>query len=275
MVGKVACVGAATLKARDNLKTVAITQARLGSTRLPNKVLLEVEGKSLLAHHVERVRRSNTVDEVAVATTDLALDDPIAAWCQDSNIRCVRGSENDVLGRYVLAANSCNADIIVRVTSDCPLIDPAVIDRTVGAFCQSLPTYDYACNRLPQSYPRGLDTEVTTREVLLTADREAKSARDREHVTLFIWRQPDRFRLLNVPHRANESRYRWTVDTEADFELIRRMIPELVSVREDYDLQNCLDCMALHPQWSQLNELVEQKDLDAYDVVGDVDQWNQ
>ena len=242
------------------MKVVAITQARMTSTRLPGKVLLEAAGKPLLAHHVERTRRARMIDEVVVATTTNASDEPIVAWGAAHGVPVFRGSEHDVLSRYAGAAVLHNADVVVRVTSDCPLIDPDVIDETVSAFLKDADRLDYASNRILQTFPRGLDTEVLHTSTLNTADIEATAPSDREHVTLFIWRQPERFRLLNVPNNTDESRHRWTVDTPADLDLVRRIINELYSQRPDFTWRDCLACFDQHPDWFTINAHVEQKD---------------
>jgi len=243
------------------VKVVAITQARMTSTRLPGKVMLEVAGRSLLGHHIDRVRRAATVDEVVVATTTNASDDVIAAWCDREEVAVFRGSENDVLSRYAGAARRHDADVIVRVTSDCPLIDPGVIDRTVRAFAAAALECDYASNRIVQTYPRGLDTEVVWRSVLNTTDQEVSDPSDREHVTLFVWRQPERFRLVNVSADGDYSRHRWTVDTQDDYELVRRILEELYPRRPDFTFADCLDCIRRHADWPSINAHVLQKEI--------------
>lgn len=242
------------------MKVVAITQARMTSTRLPGKVLLEATGKSLLAHHVERTRRARTIDEVVIATTTNSSDEPIVAWGAAHGVPVFRGSEGDVLSRYAGAAARHDADIIVRVTSDCPLIDPEVVDLTVGAFLANANSFDYASNRIVQTYPRGLDTEVFHADVLRLADFHATEPLDREHVTLFIWRQPERFRLLNVPNATNESHHRWTVDTREDLELIRCILAEVYPRNPEFTWQDCLNCFDRHPDWFTINSNVRQKD---------------
>ena len=240
-------------------RVVAITQARMNSQRLPGKVLLEVASRPLLQHHLERVRRAETLDEVVVATTVNATDDPIVELCRELDVRCVRGPEVDVLGRYVLAAKASAATTVVRVTSDCPMIDPGIIDLTVNGFLSAAPDVDYASNRLVQTFPRGLDTEVLSAALLTEVDREATQGADREHVTLFVWRQPERFRLLNVPFGKDASDHRWTVDTPEDFELIRRMIEACEDEYGAYRLEDALGIADRHPKWREINENVQQK----------------
>lgn len=241
------------------MKVVAITQARMTSTRLPGKVMLEVLGKPLLQWHLERLARAGSVDEVVVATTRNAADDLIVELAHRLSVPVWRGPEEDVLSRYREAAEAHAADVVVRVTSDCPLIDPAVVDRTVRTLLAVLPDADYACNRLPQTYPRGMDTEVLTAQVLAQADREATGLADREHVTLFVWRQPKRFRIVNHAYGCDQSRHRWTVDTADDFELVRRILETVAPDRPDFTLEDCLAVLAQHPEWEDLNRHVEQK----------------
>ena len=241
------------------MKVVAITQARMTSTRLPGKVMLPVLGKPLLAWHLERVARAATLDDVVVATTTNAVDDPIVEMAGSLGMQAFRGSEGDVLSRYAGAARMAAAEVVVRVTSDCPLIDPAVIDATVGTFLAALPNAEYGCNRLPQTYPRGMDTEVVTAEVLFEADQVATESLDREHVTLFVWRQPKRYRVVNHAYRSDESRHRWTVDTPEDLDLIERLIGAVAPAHPQFTLEDCLAVIRAHPDWEAINRHVEQK----------------
>lgn len=198
---------------------VAIVQARMGSSRLPGKTIADVAGRPLLLHVVERVRNARRVDKVVVATTGESADDPIAALCQAEEIQHFRGSEDDVLDRFYKTAQANSADIVVRITADCPLIDPAVIDKVVARF--QVGDCDYVSNIVRYTYPDGLDTEVFSFAALERAWREAKKPSDREHVTPYL--RSERFRTANV---ENESpvplgKYRWTVDHPADLEFVR------------------------------------------------------
>lgn len=246
---------------RSGSKVVIVTQARVGSTRLPGKVMKVSAGKSLLGHHLERIARSRLADAVVVATTDKDDDLPIVELSRAMGLEVFRGPEKDVLARYVGAARHSDADIVVRVTSDCPLIDPAVIDRTIEAFLGRRADVDYVSNRLIPTYPRGMDTEVLPRSVLELAHAEASNPEDREHVTLFVWRQPSRFRLHNVAYSSDQSRHRWTVDTAADFELIDRMLLVLHKERPWFNLEDCLECLRQNPAWIAINAHVEQKPI--------------
>jgi spore coat polysaccharide biosynthesis protein SpsF len=181
--------------------------------------------------------------------------------CRVWRLHCFRGEEFDVLDRYHRAAAEYAADAVVRVTSDCPLIDPALVDEVIRTFLDADGQVDYVSNTLVRSYPRGLDCEVFSAELLRQVCAEAASASDREHVTPFIYRQPDRFRLVNVANSADQSGFRWTVDTPEDFELIRRMLEVLLPSKSGFTFSDCLQVMADHPDWAALNSEVAQKGL--------------
>jgi spore coat polysaccharide biosynthesis protein SpsF len=203
------------------VKTVAIVQARMTSTRLPGKVLLDLAGRPVLARVVERLRACARVNEICLAITTNAADDPLEAFARQEKIAVVRGPEQDVLARYVAAARSTGADAVVRITSDCPLLDPEVTDRVIGAL--TVPTaVDYAANVLERTYPRGLDTEAFFLDTLLRIDRLATSAMAREHVTVFLRSErPDLFKTRHVRDRIDNSDLRWTLDTPADLTFLR------------------------------------------------------
>lgn len=250
-------------------KVVCITQARTTSTRLPRKVLLEVAGKSLLAHHLERLRRSAKVDEVVLATTINASDDEVAALGQALGVRVARGSEDDVLSRFVLAARLSEADVIVRVTSDCPLIDPELIDQVVAALLAD-EQVDYAHLDM-NLFPRGLDVEVFRRPLLDQADQDpATTAFEREHVTPYIYRRPERYRLRAIAAGMDATSeaptpppWRWCVDEPADFALVSRLLEALLPECPTFTWRDCDALMRQHPQWAQLNQHVRQKGVQA------------
>jgi glutamate-1-semialdehyde aminotransferase/spore coat polysaccharide biosynthesis protein SpsF (cytidylyltransferase family) len=192
----------------------------MGSSRFPGKVLEELSGHPMLWHVVNRVRRSG-VDKIVVATTDRAVDDPVAQFCEREGIACFRGDEQDVLDRFYRAARANQADVVVRITADCPLIDPEVIDRVLARFQQG--DCDYASNILRYTYPDGLDTEVFSFSALERAWREARKPSEREHVTPYL--RTERFRTANVESDAPVSpeQFRWTVDHPADLEFVRKV----------------------------------------------------
>ncbi|HET9852266.1 MAG TPA: glycosyltransferase family protein [Candidatus Limnocylindrales bacterium] len=237
-------------------RTVAIVQARMGSTRLPGKVLLPLLGEPILTRVVRRAARAETVDDVVVATSTAGADDLILDLARGEGWSIARGSEVDLLDRYVAAAREHEADVVVRITSDCPLIDPELVDETVRAFRAG--AVDYASNALePRTWPRGLDVEVMRRDALETAWREDRDPAWREHATPYLYRHPERFRLLRVPAPKDLSGHRWCVDTPEDYELVGRLYGELGT-----DLFGWRDALAVaeaHPEWAHLNRHVEQK----------------
>ncbi len=198
---------------------VALIQARMGSSRFPGKVLEDLAGRPMLWHVVNRVRRAKSVDKVVIATTDQDTDDPIAKFCEQEGVACFRGSEQDVLDRFYQAARANGADVVVRITADCPLIDPSVIDKVLAHFARG--DCDYACNIIRYTYPDGLDTEVFSFAALERTWREAAKPSEREHVTPYM--RTGKFRTANVESQTPvlPDKYRWTVDHPADLEFVR------------------------------------------------------
>lgn len=201
------------------MRIVAIVQARMGSSRFPGKVLADLAGRPLLAHVIVRAEATRGVDQVLVATTTCPADDAIVAFCQRLGVPVFRGSEADVLDRYYQAARSRGPDAVVRVTGDCPLLDPVVSGLVVARFRAG--DVDYASNVHPPTYPDGLDAEVFTVDALARAWREARLPAEREHVTPYLWSHPEAFRCTSVTHHPNLSTYRWTVDEPRDLERVR------------------------------------------------------
>ncbi|MGD0153016.1 MAG: glycosyltransferase family protein [Thermacetogeniaceae bacterium] len=241
------------------MKSAIVVQARMNSTRLPGKVLKTVLGKPLLEYQIERLRRVRLADGIIVATTINDGDQPIIDLCNRLSVHSYRGPEFDVLARYYGAAATFGADLIVRVTSDCPVIDPQVVDGVIAFYLDHRQQYDYVANTLARTYPRGMDTEAFSFRALSEAHSEATAEPDREHVTPFIYRNDRRYRLANVSYREDQSRHRWTVDTEDDFELIGRIIGALYPRQPEFSLEDILDLLAEHPDWPEINEHVEQK----------------
>jgi glutamate-1-semialdehyde 2,1-aminomutase len=199
------------------VKTVAIVQARMGSTRFPNKVMRPIQGMPLIELLLIRLSRSRYIDRIVLATSEDPRNQPLVEHVRQLGYAVYQGSENDVLDRYYQTAKACQSDIVVRITGDCPLIDPAVVDGVIEAFKAS--GADYACNTNPPTYPDGLDTEVFSFAALEAAWREAKSPHQREHVTPYL-REPGCFRVLNQPHSEDCSAERWTVDERQDFDVV-------------------------------------------------------
>jgi spore coat polysaccharide biosynthesis protein SpsF len=241
-------------------RVVAIIQARMGSSRLPGKVLLDLAGKPMLQWVVERVRQSTLVDETVVATTIDPADARIAEFCGQQGIPFTRGSLQDVLDRYYQAAVQHKADVVVRVTADCPLIDPQVIDHVLKRFTEA--QVDFAANRLPppwkRTWPIGLDTEVVTFAALRRAWQEAALPFEREHVMPYFYDTEGRFKTLLVDHDPDYGHLRWTVDTPQDLQLVRR-IAEHFSSRMDFSWLEILDFTQSHPELSSINADVRAK----------------
>jgi spore coat polysaccharide biosynthesis protein SpsF len=274
-----------------NQSIVAIIQARMSSSRLPGKVLLDIHDRPMLARVVERTRRAQMIDNVLVATTNDPTDDELAEFCQANQYPFFRGSLQDVLDRYYQAAKASQAGIIVRITSDCPLIDPQVIDKVISRFLgvkvghhqlpdardiprpQDLP-YDFAANRLPppwgRTYPIGLDTEVCTFAALETAWHEASLPYQREHVMPFFYEQPQRFCILHINQdeistKINTGALRWTVDTSEDLQLVREIYAAFGG-RDDFSWLEVLKLVESKPELMQLNAQTQAKDYREFDT---------
>lgn len=246
---------------------VAILQARMSSSRLPGKVLMDLVGRPILVWGVERTRRARRVNQVVVATTVDPADEPIVFLCQERGYPWWRGHPYDVLDRFYQAARHFKADIVVRVTADCPLIDPDLIDATVEALLRE--KADFAANRLPppwqRTYPIGLDVEVCTFAALERAWREAQAPHHREHVMPYLYEVPGRFRTVVLDADADYGQVRWTVDTPQDLEAVRQLVI-LLGGRDDFTWREALAIWQAHPELAALNARVNHhsyKDVDA------------
>ena len=273
--------------------TVAIIQARTTSSRLPGKVLQEIAGQPMLVRVVERTRHAAMINQVVVATTSDPSDEPIVELCQRQGYACFRGSLHDVLDRFYQAARKFEAGVIVRITADCPLIDPDVIDLTVRAFMgqereqpgrisqhpvnmdgQIYP-FDFTANRLPppwkRTFPIGLDTEVCSLAALERAWKEANQKYQREHVMPYLYDdvgvnfdQPCRFRVLQIDHTQNLGSMRWTVDTPPDLEVVRKIYSRFDG-KDDFSWLDVLALFEREPELAELNANVVHKHLYDYD----------
>lgn len=240
------------------MKTTAIVQARMGSTRLRGKVLKDLGGETALGRAVRRLRRAELIDEIVIATTTSESDEPILGEARRLGVLSFRGDELDVLDRYYQAARAFQPDVVVRITSDCPLIDPEVTDRTIAAFLRD--RVDYASNALDRTYPRGLDTEVMTADALGMAWRKAKLPYEREHVTPFLYEHPELFKLLPVTNDVDYSAHRWTLDTRKDLEFIRAVYARFDN-RDDFSWREVLEVLEREPALVEVNRHVKQKVL--------------
>ncbi len=225
---------------------------------------MDLEGRPLLERELERLERCTRADEVMLAVTTNPDDDPLVELARRLGLRCFRGSEHDVLSRYAGAAREAQADLVVRVTSDCPLIDPEETDAVIAALQERRTTCDYASNRLAPHLPRGLDTEVLWRDVLERMDRLATSRPAREHVTWFCYAErADLFTLHSVKRPVDAHDLRWTVDTADDLAMVRRLYADLGLAERHVPMAEVIAHVRMHPEIAAINGHVEQKDPTA------------
>ncbi|MGQ0553124.1 MAG: cytidylyltransferase domain-containing protein [Planctomycetota bacterium] len=237
---------------------LAIVQARAGSTRLPGKVLADIAGVSMLARVTERARRARLVEAVVVATSTLPGDDLVAAEAARLGLRVCRGSEQDVLARFLQAARECEAAHLVRLTADCPLLDPTLVDDVVRVYQEEHP--DYASNGLVPGYPRGLDVEAFSTAALERAGQQAQRPYERSHVTPYFYEHPELFRLRSLTPGEDLSAERWTVDTPEDLAFVRAVYAAFAP-RTDFSWQETLAAVQREPRLAELNRHVRQKAL--------------
>jgi spore coat polysaccharide biosynthesis protein SpsF len=239
------------------MRIVVVVQARTGSTRLPGKVLMPLAGRPLLLRMLERVLAARTPSAVVVATTVDRHDDAIAALAEEAGVACVRGHPTDLLDRHYSAAVTCRADVIVKIPSDCPLIDPFVIDRVIGYYKTYADRADFVSNLHPATYPDGNDVEVFPISVLETAWIESAEAHEREHTTPFIWERRDRFRIHNVAWESGldySSTHRWTIDYPEDYQFLAAVYEALwAETRPIFTLEDVLSLVEARPDIGALN----------------------
>jgi spore coat polysaccharide biosynthesis protein SpsF (cytidylyltransferase family) len=239
-------------------RVVAVLQARMSSTRLPGKVLKPILGLPMLARQLERLRRCAALDELVVATSDRPDDDPVADLCAVEGVACFRGSLNDVLDRFYQCAKAHGADHVVRLTGDCPLSDPRMVDELVRFYLER--DLDYAANCRPPTLPDGLDAEVFTFAALEAAWREADEPFAREHVVPFIIRRPERFRMGNWAWPEDLSGLRWTVDEPEDLAFVTLVYEALYPDKPDFGFQDVLDLLQRRPELADLNRRFERNE---------------
>jgi len=242
--------------------TIAIIQGRMSSSRLPGKVMLDLAGEPMLMRVVERVRLAKSLDGLVVATTLDPTDDALEAFCHQNGIPCFRGSLPDVLDRFYQAAKVYRAGVIVRITADCPLVDPGLIDETVNLFHQA--GADFAANRLPppfqRTYPIGLDVEVCSFAALERAWTEATQQHDREHVLPYLYEVEGRFKVAVLNYNQDFGKLRWTVDTPQDLELVRQVYRRLAG-RPDFSWLDVLAIFEREPDLAGINSNVKHKTM--------------
>ena len=236
---------------------IAIIQARMGSTRLPGKVLMQIENKTLLQYLLERLQKAKNIDQIVVATSVNLQDQAIEDACKKLGVEVFRGSEENVLERYYLAAKKYKAKTVIRITGDCPLIDPKIVDETIQAYSESTPSVDYLSNCLFRTYPRGMDTEVFSLKALEDAYLHHTDFYEQEHVTPFIYKHPEKFRLGQIKSNQDHHRIRLTVDTSEDFEFIKTIIQGLKGT--EMSLETILNYLEKNPNFLKINEHVQQK----------------
>ena len=238
---------------------VGIIQARMGSTRLPGKTLAPILGRPLIGVLLERVRGSAAVEEWVVATSVDSRDDPLARAVERLGVRVSRGSEDDVLDRFYRAAEQLHPRIVLRLTGDNPLLDGAFVDMVARRFSEQ--PCDYAETTQSKTYPLGLSVEIMTFEALSQAWSEDSSLQGREHVTPFLYRNSQRFRVVHLTGQREYSPVRCTVDTPADLEFIRQLFSHFG--RTTFSWQEAVEAARQHPEWSQINRHVEQRKVDS------------
>jgi len=253
-------------------ETLIILQARMTSTRLPNKVLMPILGKPMLAHQIKRLTRVKTHHQLVIATSTQITDDPIEALCQQYKVHCFRGSLNDVLARYYYTAcqfkKNNTLKNIVRITGDCPLIDSDIVDNVINLFLTS--NVDYCSNCAPATLPDGLDVEVFSFTALKKAHQLAKKSSEREHVTLFIRNNPKLFNMNNYHHHTDLSHFRWTVDEPKDFELVSEIYHALYPNDQHFSLNDILMLIGKRPELSLINEHILRNEGLIKSVLDDV-----
>ncbi len=240
-------------------KVVAIIQARLGSTRLPGKVLKPILKKPMLWHIVNRVKAAKKVDDIVIATTAKKEDQKIVIFCKKNNISYFEGSEKDVLDRFYQAAKKYSAEIVVRITADCPLVDPKVIDAAINKFLKShfdhlgVATGAGVASRKIKKFPDGLDSEVFWFEVLEKAAKNAKDSQEREHVTMYTWKRPEIFKLGALYSKKDYSTYRFTVDYPEDLKFVQRIYEKLYKTQSNFSLEDVIKLLEKYPALLKIN----------------------
>ena len=233
----------------------------MGAERLPGKVLMDIVGRPMLWHVINRIKHSKYINKIIIATTTNKDDDQIEDFCKTYNIDFYRGSEDDVLDRYYQTAELWNADIIVRITSDCPLIDSEVIDKVICSYLKNKNNFNGSSNTIKRTYPRGLDTEVISFDTLERVFKEAKKDYQREHVTIYIYEHLDQFKMCSVENKENLSSFRWTVDEEKDLEFVRTIYKKLYQERKIFLMRDVLRLLEREPYLKEINKNIKQKNI--------------
>lgn len=246
-----------------NENVVAIIQARMRSTRLPGKILADICGRPMLWHVIDRLKYSRLIGKILVATTRTREDDIVEDLCKKCGIDFYRGSEPDVLDRYYEAARINNADMIVRIAADCPLIDPVISDKVIAAYSENMDNFSGASNVINRTYPRGLDTEVFPFAVIKRTWEEAEKPYYREHVTPYIYEHKKLFKVLSVENDRNFGNLRWTVDEASDLKFVKEIYGMLYKENKIFTIKDILKALEDSPSLKNINMHVKQKAVGA------------
>ncbi len=234
------------------MKIAALIQVRTGSTRLKDKTFVELEGKPLLWHIIDRVKKAKHIKEIVITTTSCKGDDRIEEFAKKDNIRIFRGSEDNVLDRFYQAAKKFNIDVIARVTADDPFKDPRVIDKAINIFLKE--DYDYVSNTVKPTYPEGIDIEVFSFKALEKAWKEADKTSEKEHVTPYIWKNPNLFKTFNFEYKEDLSNLRWTIDYEEDYQFAKEVYKRLYKEGEIFYMEDILELLEKEPELAKINQ---------------------
>lgn len=239
------------------LQIVTIIQARSSSTRLPDKILLPLANAPLLYRMYERVAASKLKGTIVIATTTDSNDDKVAELCNEYNLNCFRGHPTDLLDRHYKTALKFNADSVVKIPSDCPLIDKDIIDLVISFYLRNFTEYDYVSNLHPSTYPDGNDVEIMSMNALKNAWLNASRDLEREHTTPYLWENPDKFRIGNVTWKSGldySMSHRFTIDYQEDYNFIKAVYDELYPINNNFTLEDILDFVKRHPDIKKINE---------------------
>ena len=235
---------------------VTIMQVRMTSSRLPGKVLMPLLGEPVFIRQLERMQGSKLIGKIIVATTTQIEDDPIEKICLEKGIDCFRGHPTDLLDRHYQAAKLYGADVVLKIPSDCPLIDPRIIDRTIGYYLDNRDQFDFVSNLHPATFPDGNDVEIMPFEMLERACKDAKLELEREHTTPYFWERPEIFRIGNIAMEDGSDLsliHRWTIDYKEDYDFIKKVYEELYPKNPLFSLEEILELLKKHPEIYQIN----------------------
>lgn len=237
------------------MKIVTVIQARMSSTRLPGKIMLPILGKPLLLRMIERVQQAKLIGKLVIATSTAADDDEVETFCNDNNLICFRGHLTDLLDRHYQVSKTYSADAVVKIPSDCPLIDPHIIDKVIQHYIQN-EDLDFVSNLHPATYPDGNDVEIMSFDSLECAWKDSTKSYEREHTTPFIWENDDTFKAGNVVWETGldySTSHRWTIDYPEDYEFIRKVYEELLPTKPNFSLNDILLLLKQKPEIAEIN----------------------